>query len=169
MSALLLPAVRRFRVKSGVASGRKKRFKSELRQQLAQSTRRLRRRTGLSRWDAHAAYKTRQQVMFFLLPANFLLAIIFPGKRLQSWLNCSSTKTKHQMKGRLLLDVVVGQRSPVLELLTGEDQPLLIWRDTFLILNLALHVLDGIRRLHLERDRLPRHCIHDNLDLSLNE
>jgi hypothetical protein len=30
------------------------------------------------------------------------------------------------MEGRLLLDVVVGQRAPILKLLAGEDQPLLV-------------------------------------------
>ena len=44
------------------------------------------------------------------------------------------------MKGRLLLDVVVGQRASVLELLASEDQPLLVWGDTLLVLELCIIV-----------------------------
>ena len=39
-----------------------------------------------------------------------------------------------QVQGALLLDVVVGQSAPVLQLLPSEDQPLLVRRDAFLVL-----------------------------------
>jgi len=55
---------------------------------------------------------------------------------------------------RLLLDVVVGQRAAVLQLLASEDQALLVGRDALLVLDLGLDVLDRVRRLDLERDRL---------------
>jgi hypothetical protein len=42
------------------------------------------------------------------------------------------------VQSRLLLDVVVGQRAPVLQLLAGEDEALLIRRDALLVLNLLL-------------------------------
>ena len=45
----------------------------------------------------------------------------------------ATTKTKDQMQGRLLLDVVVRQGSAVLELLAGEDQTLLVRWDAFLV------------------------------------
>jgi len=54
-----------------------------------------------------------------------------------------------------LLDVVVAQCAPVLQLLAGEDQPLLVWRDALLVLDLALHIVDRVAALHLEGDRLP--------------
>ena len=41
----------------------------------------------------------------------------------------TTTKTQHQVEGRLLLDVVVGERATVLELLTSEDKALLVGRD----------------------------------------
>jgi hypothetical protein len=44
----------------------------------------------------------------------------------------------------LLLDVVVGERAAVLELLAREDQVLLVGRDALLVLNFLLHVLDGV-------------------------
>jgi hypothetical protein len=40
--------------------------------------------------------------------------------------------------GGLLLDVVVGESAAVFELLAGEDQSLLVWWDTLLVLNIGL-------------------------------
>merc|ERR1719516_829563 len=48
------------------------------------------------------------------------------------------------MQRALLLDVVVGQSPTVLQLLPGEDEPLLVRRNPLLVLDLGLHVLDGI-------------------------
>jgi hypothetical protein len=48
------------------------------------------------------------------------------------------------VKRRLLLDVVVRERTAVLELLAGKDQTLLIRRNALLVLDLGLHVLDGV-------------------------
>jgi hypothetical protein len=46
----------------------------------------------------------------------------------------SSTETEHEVKSALLLDVVVGQGASILQLLAGEDQPLLVRRDALLVL-----------------------------------
>ena len=58
------------------------------------------------------------------------------------------------MQGGFLLNVVVRQGTAILELLAGEDQPLLIWRDSFLVLDLCLDILNGITRLNLQGDGL---------------
>ena len=58
------------------------------------------------------------------------------------------------MESRLLLNVVVGKGAAVLKLLACEDQALLVRRNAFLVLNLALDVIDGIARLDLESDGL---------------
>merc|ERR1712165_336028 len=58
------------------------------------------------------------------------------------------------MKGGLLLDVVVGQSPSVFELLASEDQPLLVWGDALLVLDLGLDIFDGVRGLHLKGDGL---------------
>jgi len=42
----------------------------------------------------------------------------------------TTTKAEHQVKGRLLLDVVVTQGATILQLLASEDQSLLIRGDT---------------------------------------
>ena len=58
------------------------------------------------------------------------------------------------MEGGLLLDVVVGEGSAVLELLAGEDEALLIRRDPLLVLNLGLDLLDCVSVLNVQSDRL---------------
>merc|ERR1719412_2742134 len=65
------------------------------------------------------------------------------GQRLNEDLH-TSPKPQDQVKGGLLLDVVIGQSPAVLQLLTGEDQPLLVRGDALLVLDLGLDVLDGI-------------------------
>merc|ERR1712244_110574 len=54
----------------------------------------------------------------------------------------SSPEPEDEMKGRLLLDVVVGESTAILQLLTSEDQSLLIWGNTLLILDLSLDILN---------------------------
>ena len=63
--------------------------------------------------------------------ADVLVAVVLLGEGDQGRLDDSATETQHQVKRRLLLDVVVRQRSPVLELLSGENQTLLIRRDAW--------------------------------------
>ena len=70
------------------------------------------------------------------------------------------------MEGGLLLDVVIGEGTAILELLSGEDQTLLIGRNTFLVLDLGLDVLDGVRRLHLEGDSLSSQGLDEDLHSS---
>jgi len=56
----------------------------------------------------------------------------------------TTTETKDEVECGLLLDVVVAQRTSVLELLAGEDETLLVWGDAFLVLDLGLHIVDGV-------------------------
>merc|ERR1712002_503590 len=78
----------------------------------------------------------------------------------------TSSQPQDEVKGGLLLDVVVGERPSILQLFTSEDQSLLVWRDAFLVLNLGLHVFNGVRRLDLEGDSLPSQCLHKDLHTS---
>ena len=65
------------------------------------------------------------------------------------------------MKRRFLLDVVVGEGTAVLQLLTSKDQTLLVGRDTLLILDLALNVVDSVARLDLKSDGLASKSLDD--------
>ena len=51
----------------------------------------------------------------------------------------------------------------IFELLAREDEALLVGRDALLVLNLLLDVLDGVRRLDVERDRLAREGLDEDL------
>merc|ERR1711915_191674 len=48
------------------------------------------------------------------------------------------------MKGGLLLNVVIRKSAPIFQLLSSENQTLLIRRDTLFILNFSLYNFDGI-------------------------
>ncbi|KAL9261646.1 hypothetical protein AKJ16_DCAP03184 [Drosera capensis] len=80
-----------------------------------------------------------------------------------------TAKTQHQVKGRLLLDVIVSKGAAILQLLAGEDQPLLVRWDPFLVLNLGLDVVNGVRAFHLEGDCLASECLHEDLHLKHHE
>jgi hypothetical protein len=71
------------------------------------------------------------------------------------------------VQSRLLLDVVVAQSTAILKLLAGEDETLLVRRNAFLVycmldgerattdnstltLDLALHIVNRVRRLNLK-------------------
>ena len=64
-----------------------------------------------------------------------------------------------------LLDVVVGKGAAILELLAGEDQALLVRGNALLVLDLGLDVVDGVGRLHLKGDGLPRKGLDEDLHL----
>ena len=65
------------------------------------------------------------------------------------------------MESALLLDVVVGESAAVFELLAGEDQALLVWGNALLVLDLALHIVDGVGRLDLKGDGLARQGLNE--------
>lgn len=70
----------------------------------------------------------------------------------------TSTEAQDKMQGGFLLDVVVGQRATILQLLSGEDKALLVRRDALLVLDLALYVVDGVGGLDLKGDGLSGDC-----------
>ena len=49
-----------------------------------------------------------------------------------------------EVKGGLLLDVVIRQRAAIFQLLSGKDQTLLIRGDALLVLDLGLDVVDRV-------------------------
>jgi hypothetical protein len=79
------------------------------------------------------------------LAANHLVTVVLAGQSLQRGFNDTTTKTENQVKGGFLLNVVITQGTTVLELFTGENETLLIRRDTFLILDLLLDIVNGVR------------------------
>ena len=84
------------------------------------------------------------------LPAN-LLGL---GVNLLLSLLSSSAKTEYEVEGRLLLDIVIGKSTAILELLSSENETLLVRRDSFLVLDLGLDVVNGVTWLDIERNGL---------------
>ena len=76
------------------------------------------------------------------LSANHLFAFVGSGQGGEGWLNLdasetTSTESQNQVESGLLLDVVVRKSAAIFELLSSEDKSLLIWWNSFLILNLS--------------------------------
>merc|ERR1712180_223796 len=75
----------------------------------------------------------------------------------------TSTKTENQMQSGFLLDVVVRERTAIFKLFTSKDQPLLVWGNAFLVLDLSLDIFNGVRWLYLKGDGLARQGLDKNL------
>ena len=95
--------------------------------------------------------------------AVFVLNLLGSRVRLLLALLGTTTQTKYEVQGRLLLNVVVTQSAAILELLTSEDQTLLVRRNALLVLNLGLHIVNRVRGLNLERDRLASQGLDEDL------
>lgn len=88
------------------------------------------------------------------LSADLLLTVVLRSKGLERGLDDTTSETEDKMEGGLLLDVVVRKGPAVLELLSGEDQSLLVRGNTLLVLDLGLDIVDGVGGLNLEGDGL---------------
>ena len=77
----------------------------------------------------------------------------------------AAPEAEDKVEGALLLDVVVGKSTAVLELLASKDQALLVRRDALLVLDLGLDGLDGVAALDLESDVLAGEGLNKNLHL----
>ena len=78
----------------------------------------------------------------------------------------TTSESQHEMESGLLLDVVVGEGSAVLELLSSEDESLLIWWNTLLVLDLSLDILNGVSWLDVEGDGLSGKGLNKDLHFS---
>jgi len=96
-----------------------------------------------------------------LLP--LVLDLLGGGVNLLLPLLATTTQAEHEVEGALLLDIVVGEGAPIFELLAGKDETLLVRRDALLVLDLGLHIVDGVGRLHLKGDSLAREGLHEDL------
>ena len=93
-------------------------------------------------------------LVFLLLGCGVVLLLAFLG---------TTSEPQHQVKGGLLLNVVVGESSTIFKLLSGKNQTLLIWGNSLLILDLGLDIFDSIGRLDLKGDGLARQSLDENL------
>jgi len=75
----------------------------------------------------------------------------------------ATTQAKDEMEGRLFLDVVIRESAAIFELLTGEDESLLVRGDALLVLDLGLHVLDRVGGLDVQGDGLAGQRLDEDL------
>jgi len=97
------------------------------------------------------------------LSADHLLAVVLLSEGLEGRLDDTTSESEDQMESGLLLDVVVGKGSAILELLASEDESLLVWRNSFLILDLGLDIFDSVGSLDLKGDGLTREGLDEDL------
>ena len=71
------------------------------------------------------------------------------------------------MKSGFLLNVVIGQSTAIFQLLSSENQSLLIRRDSFFILDFLFDILDGIGGFHIQSDGLAGESL-DCMDRKAN-
>jgi hypothetical protein len=64
------------------------------------------------------------------------------------------------------LNVVVTQSSSIFKLLSSEDKSLLIGWDSFLVLDLGLDILNGVRWLNIKSDGLASQGLNEDLHTS---
>jgi len=77
---------------------------------------------GGTRWETGVA-----------LAADHLVTVVFGGEGLERWLDQTTTETEDQVESGFLLDVVVGESTAILELLSGKNQALLVRGNSFLL------------------------------------
>ncbi len=75
----------------------------------------------------------------------------------------STAQAEDEMDRGLLLNVVVADSSLRVELLSCEDESLLISGNSFLVLDFSFYVLDGVGRLDLEGDGLSGKGLNEDL------
>jgi len=78
----------------------------------------------------------------------------------------TTSESEDEVESRFFLNVVVGESATILKLLSSEDESLLIRRDSFLVLDLGLDVVDGVRCLDVKSDCFACKRFNENLHVS---
>lgn len=78
----------------------------------------------------------------------------------------TSAEAEHKVNGVLGLDSVISERLVVIKLLALEDQPLLVNRYSFTVVDHLLELLNGVGSLHLHGKSLTRESLDEDLHFS---
>merc|ERR1712086_164120 len=92
-----------------------------------------------------------------------VLHFLWFGVSLLLTLLATTTHFEHKVKGGFLLDVVILEGAAILKLLASEDETLLVWGDSLLVLNLGLDGFDCVSALNLKGDGFSCECLHKDL------
>ena len=78
----------------------------------------------------------------------------------------TSSESENQVKSGLLLDIVVRKSSSIFKLLSSEDKSLLVWWNSFLILNFGFDIFNGISWLNIKGDGFTSEGLDEDLHTS---
>jgi hypothetical protein len=85
------------------------------------------------------------------------------GRTLLFTLLSTTTETENQVQSGFLLNVVISQSTSIFQLLSSENQTLLVRGNSFLVLNLGLDIVNGVRGFHFKGDGLSCEGLDKNL------
>merc|ERR1711879_1035106 len=89
--------------------------------------------------------------------------IVFPVRVLTKNLHRTTTKAQDKMEGGFFLNIVIRESPAIFQLLSSEDQSLLLRRDALFVLDLRLDVGDRVVGLDIQGDRLSREGLDEDL------
>ena len=76
----------------------------------------------------------------------------------------ATTQPQHQVQCRLLLDVAVGKAATVFKPLASKNEPLKIWMNSSLVIDLRFCSVDGVAAVQvIQVNNLPSECFHKDL------
>ena len=75
----------------------------------------------------------------------------------------TSSQSQDQVKCAFFLDVVVAEGAAIFQLFSSKDEPLLIWGDSFFILDFGLHIFDSVTWLNLKSNGLASKGLYKDL------
>jgi len=112
-------------------------------------------------WDSFFVLNLRFNILNAVRRLNFQ-SDGFASQGLHKDLH-TTTQTQNQVEGRFFLDVVVRESATIFKLLAGKDEPLLIGRDTFFVLDLCFDILNAVWWLHFQGDSLASQGLYKDL------
>jgi hypothetical protein len=74
-----------------------------------------------------------------------------------------SSKMKYQMKSWILLNRIILKSVSIFQLFSSKDKSLLIWRNSFFVLNLRFNIFNSISWLNFKGDAFPSQGFHEGL------
>jgi len=89
----------------------------------------------------------------------------FSSKSLNEDLHTSS-KSEDQVESWFFLNVVIGKSSSIFKLLSSKDESLLIWWDTFFVLDFGFYIFNGISWLNIKSYGFSSKSLNENLHTS---
>ena len=98
--------------------------------------------------------------------ANGSLKVCLFSEKTKRWfvgVFATTTKSKNKVECGILLDGVILECVAIFKLLACEDQSLLIWWDTFLVLDFCLDIFDSVCWFDFECDVLACECFNEDL------